>query len=118
MVKYILFILITATSLFAQDSSVSLQRDCLACHQLHSIPSQMIYRRYLMKYSSKKIIKEKILDYLKNPFQENSIMPAQFFLKFKMKESSPLSSKEMNMLIDAYIEYYDVSKKLFTPKKS
>ena len=115
MVKHILFITFTTIILFAQENSLSLQRECLSCHQLHSVPSQMIYRRYLMKYSSKKRVKEKIFAYLQNPSKENSIMPAQFFLKFMMKEKSHLSDKQMNQLIDAYIEHYDISKKLFNP---
>jgi Fe-S cluster assembly ATPase SufC len=68
-----------------------------------------------MNYSSKKRVKEKIFAYLQNPSKENSIMPAQFFLKFMMKEKSQLSDKQMSQLIDAYIEHYDISKKLFNP---
>ena len=116
MVKQILIVAITSIILSAQETALSLERDCLSCHQLHSIPSQMIYKRYLMKYSSKKTIKEKIVTYLQNPSKDDSIMPPQFFLKFAMKEKSSLTDKQMNALVDDFIEHYDISKKLFIPR--
>ncbi len=68
-----------------------------------------------MKYSSKKIIKEKIYAYLQNPSRDDSIMPPQFFLKFTMKEKSLLTDQQMNTLVDDFIVHYDISKKLFNP---
>ncbi len=78
----------------------------------------MIYRRYLLKYSSTALIKEQIFSYLKRPSTEASIMPAPFFKKFSLKEPSKLDDKTLDKLIDEYIGLYDVSKKIYiVPEK-
>ncbi len=119
MVKYIIALTLLSTLLVSkQPINPLLQKDCLDCHALHSIPSEMIYRRYLMKYSSKDIIKQKIFDYIKKPNQKDSIMPQQFFLKFKMKEYSLLSDKIIKERIDSFIIYYDVNERFFIPTSS
>ncbi len=119
MVKYIsLFILFTTLLLSKQPINKPLQKDCLACHIKYSIPSEMIYRRYLMKYSSKDRIRQKIFEYIKNPNQEKSIMPKPFFLKFKMKESSLLNDIRIKEQIDSFILYYDVKERFFVPTSS
>ncbi len=96
----------------AQKAEHSLERNCLACHEAQQIPSEMIYRRYLMRYSSKKTIKEKMFAYLKHPSVEASIMPAPFFRKFPLKEASQLKKKELEALIEDYINHYDVDNRI------
>ena len=119
MVKFL--IMIYFTTLFAwgdKGADKLLQQDCLHCHQINSIPSEVIYRRYLIKYSSKKVIKEKIFDYISNPSAKNSIMPSQFFLKFTMKDRSTLSNKVLQDRINNFVSYYDINQKLFVPKNN
>ena len=97
----------------------SLQKACLSCHAQQQIPSEMIYRRYLLKYSSTSVIKEKIYAYLKAPSTQASIMPKPFFRKFPLKEPSKLDDKTLQKLIDAYIDLYDVRKKIYVvPEKT
>ena len=89
-----------------------LQQTCLACHQKHQIPSGLIYKRYLLKYSTKARIEEAIFTYLKHPGQHTSIMPAPFFLKFPMKEPTTMTDKTLRENIRAYIDYFDPRKRL------
>jgi len=101
------------TFIYAKESSQNeLQQKCLACHRYHQIPSEMIYRRYLMRYSSKKIIKEKMFRYLKQPNKKNSIMPPPFFKKFPPKKPTKLDDATLSRMIKSYIQHYDISKKL------
>ncbi len=95
-----------------QQETVSLQKQCLACHEAQQIPSEMIYRRYLMRYSSKQTIKKKIFSYLQHPSVSTSIMPAPFFGKFPLKKATTLDDKRLERLIEAYIAHYDVDGKI------
>ena len=115
MVKQILLCTIALFPLQADTTIVDLplQRDCLACHQTQKVPSEFIYRRYLMRYSSKDTIRERLFSYLKAPTQHSSVMPPQFFGKYIVKESTLLSDEILKERIDEYIRFYDVGKKLF-----
>ena len=85
---------------------------CLSCHQQQQIPSSLIYKRYLMKYSTDKRMEEAIFIYMKDPKKENSIMPAPFFLKFPMKEKIDLDDDTLRKHIKSYLELFDIKKKL------
>ena len=118
--KIVLILLAVVISLGAKESTTdeALQKACLQCHTEQQIPSGMIYRRYLLKYSSKTLIKEKIFAYLKAPSTEASIMPAPFFKKFPLKEASKLDDKKLKKLIDAYVGLFDVQNKIYViPEK-
>ncbi len=93
-----------------QDSA--LQQNCLSCHQEHQIPSFLIYKRYLMKYSTAKRMEDAMVVYMKDPGKEHSIMPAPFFLKFPMKVKTDLNDMSLRKHIQAYLERFDIKKKL------
>lgn len=94
----------------------SLKNSCLNCHIKQKIPSELIYRRYLMRYSTDKKMQKSILDYLQKPNQTTSIMPKQFFLKFPMKESLKDSFEGNNSAlkrgIKEYLNYFNIRNKL------
>jgi hypothetical protein len=117
MVKTLLLTTIIGTNLTAQTAlfSTLLQKNCLNCHTQQQIPNELIYRRYLVKYSTHKAIKQTLLDYLKNPKKENSIMPTPFFLKFSQKKAMDLNETELNKNIDEFLDYFDIRKKLVLP---
>ena len=96
----------------AKEPSTLLQKNCLACHTQQKIPSELIYRRYLMKYSTHKSIKKQLLSYLKTPSPQSSIMPKQFFLKFSLKEPLDLNETILEQSIEAYLDYFDVKDSL------
>jgi len=85
---------------------------CLSCHQQQQIPSSLIYKRYLMKYSTNKGMEEAMFVYMKDPKKEHSIMPAPFFLKFPMKENIDLDDDTLRKHIKAYLDMFDIKKKL------
>ena len=112
MVKKTLILLLLSTLLQSKEPSPLLQQNCLKCHTGQKIPSELVYRRYLMKFSTKERIKESLLSYLKNPKKENSIMPQQFFLKFPEKEALDLNDTVLEESVRAYLDFFDVRKKL------
>ena len=107
MVKKIL-IIIALTIITTATPSKTLKELCLNCHIKQQIPSELIYRRYLMKYSTNNNIKKRVLSYLKNPKRETSIMPKQFFLKFTIKKKLDINDTLLNSGIDKYLRYFDV----------
>ena len=115
--KIILLISLLFTGLVAEEVHVqNLENKCLSCHVKQQIPSELIYRRYLMKYSTKEAMTEAMLRYLKKPKKETSIMPAQFFLKFPMKPSLGFSEETLRKNISTFIDVLDVKKKLVLPQ--
>ena len=113
--KIVIILGLLSLFLFAEElntSEHSFKNTCLSCHQQQQIPSSLIYRRYLMKYSTDKGMAEAMFAYLKDPKKEHSIMPAPFFLKFPMKEKISLDDKTLRKHIQAYLEQFDIKKKL------
>ena len=117
MVKVILFLMLVILSLQggSEAPSPGLERECLRCHTVQKIPSEAIYRRYLLKYSSKETIRQKMFSYLKSPSEEKSIMPPQFFGKFPLAGRLELDDTILHQRIDDYIDYFDINKKLYIP---
>ena len=118
--KIIFFFSLLGAVLNAENISVSgdqqLQKECLQCHTEQQIPSDLVYRRYLMKYSTSERIQKAIFAYIKNPDQKHSIMPPQFFLKFPMKEATTLNDDDLNKMIERYLDAFDVKKKFVLPQ--
>jgi len=119
MEKIIFVLLLPLISWGGQEEMESrLQQDCFRCHEEQKIPSEAIYRRYLLKYSSRDTIRKKMFEYLRHPSVQQSIMPQPFFNKFTIKEPSELEKRELQELIDAYVARFDVAGKLrVLPKK-
>ena len=104
----IVFIMIVSALFMRADTQTS----CLACHQENQIPSELIYKRYLMQYSTDEKMQKVMYAYLKNPQKERSIMPSVFFSKFPMKEASALNDRELKKEISAYLKHFNLKKKL------
>ena len=115
MVKMILFLMLAILSLQggSEAPSPGLERECLRCHTVQKIPSEAIYRRYLLKYSSKETIRQKMFSYLRSPSVEKSIMPSQFFSKFPLTGRSELDDAALRQRVDDYIDYYDIDPRLY-----
>jgi len=89
-----------------------LERNCLGCHREQRLPDTLIYRRYLLKYSSTNRIEKALANYLKHPSQSTSIMPAEFFLRFPMREPTQMDDATLHENIRRYLNYFDVRKRL------
>jgi cytochrome c551/c552 len=116
MVKIVLLLLSLSTLSIAASSSF--QKSCLSCHQREGIPTGALYKRYLLKYSSKRKIKEVMYHYLKNPSIKQSIMPAPFIHKFGLQVPITLPEKELKNHIETLIKTYDVKKELYIPSST
>jgi hypothetical protein len=84
----------------------------ISCHKQQQIPSSLIYKRYLLKYSTNVRMEEAMFNYLKDPKKEYSIMPEPFFLKFPMKEKVEVDDQTLRKSIRTYLDTYDMKKKL------
>ena len=104
--------MISILFLSTQAKVNTLQETCLSCHQAQQVPSKMIYKRYLMQYSTDRYMEEAMFVYLKNPNKEHSIMPKAFFLKFPMKERMMKDEVDLRKDIEKYLDYFDLKKKL------
>ena len=117
--KIIFFCTVLYAGLHAEESGSAqqqLQTKCLLCHTQDQIPNTLIYRRYLMKYSTQEAVSKAILKYLKDPQKENSIMPPPFFSKFPMKETLGMDDATLKKNIHTFMETFDVKKKLVLPQ--
>ena len=104
---------VMASGLFASET---IHQHCLSCHKEQKIPSDLIYRRYLMKYSTSDRMEKAMFSYLKEPLQSRSIMPPQFFLKFPMKPPLDLDDERLHQEVKAYINKFDIKKRLILDK--
>jgi len=117
--KIIFILSFVSLCLCAEELSMqeqSAEQNCLNCHQQQQIPSSLIHKRYLMKYSTTKRIEEAIFTYLKHPDKAHSIMPSAFFSKFPMKEATTVDDSNLHKYIQNYLETFDIKKKLILEK--
>lgn len=108
MEKVVLVFTVFLSFLWAND----LDKYCLNCHIKNRLPTELIYKRYLMKYSTDKNMKKAIFYYLKNPDPKNSIMPQEFFLKFAPKRTIDINDTKAQTLIEQFLKKYDIKKRL------
>jgi len=93
-----------------------LQSKCLQCHSQEQIPNALIYKRYLVKYSTKDAMTQAIIKYLKDPRKENSVMPPPFFSKFPMQKKVDLDDTILEQNTRVFLDTFDMKKKLVLPK--
>jgi len=105
-------------SFFVKASSDNLQNEkiytenCLVCHKQLSFNLKSIYFSYLLKYSSEDAVKLALIDYLKEPNKDTSVMPKDYIKSFGIKKKTLLNDKELNEAIDYYWNKYNVFNKL------
>ena len=87
-----------------------LQKYCNGCHQ-HQISYRLIYKRALLKYSSKSRILKNLSNFLISPNNSKSILPPPMQRRFN-PSSHPKFSKEIaQKAIIELIEKEDIIKK-------
>ncbi len=102
-------------TLLSIQASTDFQKYCITCHREEGIPTQELYKRYLIKYSSHTTIKDAMLKYLKNPTVETSIMPEPFINKFGLQQKTSLSDEALKRYIDELVKTYNLKDKLYLP---
>lgn len=108
MVKILSLLLIISTLIFADD----FEKNCLVCHG-DDFKFNIIMKKYTLKYSSEKRIKKAIFEYLKEPKEQNSILPYEYINRFGIKEKSRLGNAELTQMIDIYYEKYNLRAKIY-----
>lgn len=119
MVKIIFLTLMVNVGLFAAESNLKqevLLQKCLDCHKKEQIPNTLIYRRYLVKYSTHDAMLHAIVKYMKDPKKEKSVMPPPFFLKFSMKTKLDMNTRKLEEGTRAFLKMFDMKKKLVLPE--
>jgi len=119
MEKIVIVISLCTFYLFANadtQTMINLDSACLSCHAQQQIPNGLIYKRYLMQYSTDKRMEKAMLKYLKNPSKETSIMPPQFFLKFPMKEKFELDDIVLKTNIREYLNKFNIREHIIIEK--
>lgn len=106
--KLILIITIFLGSIFADVY----ENNCVKCHDKLPVSIDKYFYRYLLKYSSEKSVKKAMIDYLKDPNDDDTIMPDAFIKRFGIKQKTKLKDKELIEAIDIYWEKYKVFGKL------
>jgi len=109
---FVLLALTAVLALQAEETPTLLEENCLSAHREQKLPDNLIYRRYLLKYSSSERIESALTAYLKNPRKERSIMPREFFLRFPMKYPLSLDEASLHESIRTYIRRFDVKRRL------
>jgi len=118
--KHFLAILIFSTTLLHAKSintknstkKYIFENNCMACHKQLSFNLKQIYFDYLLKYSSENAVKLALIDYLKKPNKDTSIMTKEYIRRFGLKKPTILSDKDLKKAIDYYWNIYKVFGKL------
>lgn len=108
MVKKSILFMFFVTTLFADIY----QTNCIPCHNKIDVSLEKLFFRYLLKHSSEKSVKNSLINYLKNPTVDTTVMPEAFIKRYGIKKRSTLKDKELEKAVDIYWEKYKVFGKL------
>jgi len=81
---------------------------CFACHKQLSFSLERIFFRYLLKYSDETSVKSALVDFLKHPNSDTSVMQKEYIRNFGLKQKTSLSDEELKEAIDFYWDKYTV----------
>lgn len=107
MVKFILIAFLHVTLMAGAYSE-----NCVACHKEMPVKIDKFFYRYLLKYSSESNLKSALIDYLKNPTKEKTILQEGLLNRFGIKTKTTLNDEELKEAVDEYWEIYKVFGKL------
>ncbi len=105
--------LILITFIFLNTLSANIYKNnCMKCHKRLPVSIDKYFYRYLLKYSSEKNVKDAMINYLKKPNKDTTIMPEAFVKRFGIKKKTKLNDQQLKEAIDIYWEKYKVFGKL------
>lgn len=110
MVKNIVLVFLLALNIQAEKNIY--ESNCFACHKQLSFNLEKIFFRYLLKYSDEVSVKSALIDFLKQPNSDTSVMSKEYTRSFGLKQKSELSEVELKEAIDIYWEKYTVLGKI------
>jgi len=105
MVKTIIILSLLTSNILLADAY---KDNCIKCHNKLPVSIDKYFYRYLLKYSSQRDIKAAMINYLKIPSKETTVMPDAFINRFGVKKESQLSEAELSDAVDSYWEEYKI----------
>ena len=112
----VVILLILALSGIAAEPTLPLPR-CTACHTKNGPPLSLIYRRYLMLYSSKERIQKRMIDFLHAPSKAKSAMPEGMKNRFNPQKHPAFSPQIAKKAVEILIEKEDLIQRVIVRKK-
>lgn len=88
------------------------EKNCVACHASLPVSIDKYFYKYLLIYSGEQDMKYAIMNYLKVPIEETTVMSESFISRFGVKKPSTLTDAELQEAVDRYWEIYKVFGKL------
>ncbi|MBL4730325.1 MAG: hypothetical protein JKY28_02905 [Sulfurimonas sp.] len=88
------------------------EKNCVSCHNKLPVSIDKYFYKYLLIYSGERDMKYAIINYLKIPTKETTVMSDSFISKFGLKKKTTLSDTELKEAINIYWEKYKVFGKL------
>ncbi len=110
MVKKIIFVLLLIINLEAEKDIYD--SNCYTCHKQLSFNLEKIFFKYLLKYSDEVSVKSALIDFLKQPNSDTSVMSKEYTRNFGLKQKSKLNDEELKKAINIYWEKYTVFGKI------
>jgi len=98
--------------LLSSLSATVYEENCVSCHKRLPVSIDKYFYKYLLIYSSETDTKNAIINYLKVPVKETTVMSDSFISRFGVKQRTTLSEKQLQEAVDEYWQRYKVFGKL------
>ncbi len=116
--KVIPFLVITLGWLWAQEHAVGPKLgQCAECHRKNAPPLAFVYRRYLMLYSAKSRVRDRMVDFLTAPSRKKSAMPRGMKNRFNPQNHPAYSRAVAEKAVENLIEKEDIIPHIVIPQK-
>ncbi len=109
MVRKLFLTLLLISNIYAQNIY---EQNCVSCHAKLPVGIDKFFYQYLLKYSSETNVKASLVNYLKIPTEQNTIMSDEFIQLLGIKKPIKLNDKQLEEAVDIYWEKYKVFGKL------
>ncbi len=109
-----IFVLLLECMIAKEDTAL---KRCAVCHESKAPPLSRIYRRYLMLYSSKERIRNKMVDFLVSPSLQKSAMPLGMRKRFNPQAHPAYSKTVAKEAAKELIEKFDIVPRIIVPKR-
>lgn len=105
-------IVLTVAIMFCVVDADVYKKNCVKCHEQLPVSIDKYFYKYLLIYSSERDMKYAIINYLKYPAKETSVMSDGFISRFGIKKKTKLSDEELQEAVNTYWDKYKVFGKL------
>ncbi len=110
---FLIFILILQYTIAEED----IIKKCDSCHETTAPPLSLIYRRYLVLYSSKANIERRMVGFLASPSKKRSSMPEGMKNRFNPQKHPQFASSIAKQAVKTLIRREDIIPKIVAPKQ-